>query len=182
MEFRRQNVELPAHIARVLLSALLTDTVIMKSPTTTDVDRDIAQFLGEVGNVDPVEFGLEVFKSRAVNGDVPVEKLVGADSKEFQVGDSTVLIAQHETVDLQGVLAREPEIRAHMKHLQKDHGYEFVLLMVTDIVAEGSQFLCEGNHRVVNRVFNIDCSGKGGTWMLGILSRKKQVAAKILEA
>lgn len=182
MEFRRQNVELPAHIARVLLSALLTDTVIMKSPTTTDVDRDIAQFLGEVGNVDPVEFGLEVFKSRAVNGDVPVEKLVGADSKEFQVGDSTVLIAQHETVDLQGVLAREPEIRAHMKHLQKDHGYEFVLLMVTDIVAEGSQFLCEGNHRVVNRVFNIDCSGKGGTWMPGILSRKKQVAAKILEA
>ena len=54
--------------------------------------------------------------------------------------------------------------------------------MVTDIVAEGSQFLCEGNRRIVNRAFDIECTGVGGTWMPGVLSRKKQVAAKILGA
>ena len=93
-----------------------------------------------------------------------------------------MLIAQHETVDLPAVMKREGEIREHMRRLRDDHHYDFVLLMVTDILAEGSQFLCEGNLRIVNRVFNIDCSGEGGTWMPGVLSRKKQVAAKILGA
>ncbi|WP_244902544.1 DHHA2 domain-containing protein [Raoultibacter timonensis] len=111
---------------------------------------------------------------------MPVDKLVGADSKEFQLGDSTVLIAQHETVDLPAVMEREDEIRAYMRQLKDDNGYEFVLFMVTDIMAEGSQFLCEGNRRIVDRVFNIKCTGVGGTWMPGILSRKKQVAARIL--
>ena len=111
---------------------------------------------------------------------MPVEKLVGADSKEFQLGDSVVLIAQHETVDLPAVMEREQEIREHMRSILKAHDYEFVLLLVTDIMAEGSQFICEGNRRIVNRVFGIECTGEGGTWMPGVLSRKKQVAAKIL--
>ena len=155
MEFRRHDVELPPAIASVLLSAIMTDTVILKSPTATYVDREQVEYLA---------------------------KLVGADSKEFQIGDSTVLIAQHETVDLPAVMKREDEIRAHMRRLREDHGYEFVLLLVTDIVAEGSQFLCEGNRRIVNRVFGIECTGEGGTWMPGVLSRKKQVAARILGA
>lgn len=182
MEFRRHKVEMPPAIASVLLAAVMTDTVILKSPTATEVDRDIANFLGEVAGVDPIEFGLAVFKCRGGEANMPVAKLVGADSKEFQFGDSTVLIAQRETVDLEAVMKREDEIRAYMRRLKDDCGYEFVLFMVTDIMAEGSQFVCEGNRRIVNRVFDIQCTGEGGTWMPGILSRKKQVAAKILGA
>ena len=132
--------------------------------------------------MDPTEFGLAVFKCRGGEDDVPVEKLVGADAKEFIIGDATVLIAQRETVDLPAVMHREAEIRDHMRRLLADHGYEFVLFMVTDIMAEGSQFICEGNRRIVNRVFGINCVGEGGTWMPGVLSRKKQVAARILGA
>ena len=182
MEFRRHGVEIPPAIAAVLLSAILTDTVILKSPTATYVDRDQVDYLAGLAGVDPTEFGLAVFKCRGREGEASVEKLVGADAKEFQIGDATVLIAQHETVDLPAVMEREGEIRAHMRHLRDTHGYEFVLLMVTDIVAEGSQFICEGNRRIVNRVFGIECTGEGGTWMPGVLSRKKQVAAKILGA
>ena len=182
MEFRRHDVELPPAIASVLLSAIMTDTVILKSPTATYVDREQVEYLAKIAGVDPIEFGLSVFKCRGGEDDMPVSKLVGADSKEFQIGDSTVLIAQHETVDLPAVMKREDEIRAHMRRLREDHGYEFVLLLVTDIVAEGSQFLCEGNRRIVNRVFGIECTGEGGTWMPGVLSRKKQVAARILGA
>lgn len=181
-EFIANGVDMPPEIARVLLSALLTDTVILKSPTTTYLDRERADYLGKIAGVDPVKYGLDVFRSRASEGDITIEELVGADAKEFMVGDHTVLIAQHETVDLAAALDREEEIREHMRKLRADHGYEFVLLMVTDILEEGSQFLCEGNRRIVNRVFNIDCTGVGGTWMPGILSRKKQVAAKILGA
>ena len=111
---------------------------------------------------------------------MPVAKLVGADSKEFQLGDSTVLIAQHETVDLPAVMKREDEIRAYMRRLREDRGYEFVLLMVTDILAEGSQFIAQGDRSDVNKAFGIECTGEGGTWMPGVLSRKKQVAAKVL--
>ena len=182
MEFRKRGVDIPRGIAAALLSAIMTDTVILKSPTATYVDHEIVDFLADVAGVDPTAFGLAVFRCRGGEDNMPVAKLVGADSKEFQLGDSTVLIAQHETVDLPAVMKREDEIRAYMRRLREDRGYEFVLLMVTDILAEGSQFLCEGNLRTVNRVFNIDCSAEGGTWMPGVLSRKKQVAAKILGA
>ena len=182
MEFRKHGVEIPRPIAAVLLSAVMTDTVILKSPTAAAEDRAQADFLAGILGVDATEFGLAVFKCRGGEDDVPVDKLVGADAKEFPLGDATVLIAQHETVDLAPVLARETEIRDHMRALKEAHGYEFVLFMVTDILAEGSQFFCEGNRRVVNRVFGISCTGEGGTWMPGILSRKKQVAARILGA
>ena len=180
MEYRRLGVEVPPSIAEVLLSAIMTDTVILKSPTATDYDREQVAYLSDIAGVDPIEFGLSVFKCRGGEGNIPVDKLVGADSKEFQLGDSVVLIAQHETVDLPAVMDREQEIRDYMRSTLEAHGYEFVLLLVTDIMAEGSQFICEGNRRIVNRTFGINCTGEGGTWMPGILSRKKQVAAKIL--
>lgn len=182
MEYRRHGIEVPREMAAVLLSAIMTDTVLLKSPTATYVDRDQVEFLAGVAGVDPMEFGLQVFKARGGEDDMPVKDLVEADSKEFQLGDYTVLLAQHETVDLAGVLEREDEIRAHMSQILESRGYEFVLFMVTDIMAEGSQFLVEGNRRIVNRVFGIDCKGDGGTWMPGVLSRKKQVAARILGA
>ncbi len=182
MEFRKYGVEIPQNIAAVLLSAIMTDTVILKSPTTTETDRVQADYLAQIVGTSATEFGIQVFKYRGGSDDVSVDKLVGADAKEFQLGDKCVLIAQHETVDLGQVLSREAQIRAYMRTLLESHGYEFVLFMVTDIVAEGSQFLCEGNRRIVNRVFGIECSGEGGTWMPGVLSRKKQVAARILGA
>ena len=79
------------------------------------------------------------------------------------------------------MLEREDEIRAYLRTLVEDHGYEFALLMVTDIIAEGSQFISEGNRRIVERAFDISCKD-GSTWMPGVLSRKKQVAARILGA
>ncbi len=182
MEFENNDIEIPVPIAKVLLSAIMTDTVILKSPTATWTDKQVAARLGEIIGQDPVEYGMEVFRMRGGNSDIPVEKLVGADSKEFPLAEGVCLIAQHETVDLPTVMERETEIRAHMRNLVEKNGYEFVLLMVTDILAEGSQFICEGNRRIVNRAFDIRCSGEGGTWMPGVLSRKKQVAARILDA
>ncbi|MFR3090684.1 MAG: hypothetical protein ACLTMP_02160 [Eggerthella lenta] len=96
MEFRRHNVEMPPAIARVLLSAVMTDTVILKSPTATPTDHEQVAYLAGIAGVDPTEFGLAVFKCRGGEDDMPVDKLVGADAKEFQIGDATVLIAQHE--------------------------------------------------------------------------------------
>lgn len=180
LEFRRYGIEVPKEIAAVLLSAIMTDTVILKSPTTTDQDREQVKYLADILDVDPTEFGIELFKTRGGEFDMPIKNLVEADSKEFQIGDDVVLIAQHETVDLDSVMKREDEIREHLKRLIENKGYDFVLLLVTDILAEGSQFILEGNPKIVNNAFDIDALTEGGVWMPGILSRKKQVAARLL--
>ncbi|MEG1512966.1 MAG: manganese-dependent inorganic pyrophosphatase [Raoultibacter sp.] len=179
--FRLCNVALSKEIGAVLLSAILTDTVITKSPTTTAVDRDQIAYLSDLLGVDATEYGLSIFQCRGCEDEMDIDELVCADSKEFKVGDATVLIAQRETVNLAGVMAREDEMRSHLRSLIADNGYEFALLLVTDIIAEGSQFLVEGNPSIVERVFGITCQ-PGGTWMPGVLSRKKQVAAPILSA
>lgn len=179
--FEAYGVEVTKEVATVLLSAILTDTVIKKSPTTTDVDRAVIDQLAQIAGVDAEAFGLEIFKCRGGEDKMDVHTLVCADSKEFEVCGKTALIAARETVDLAGVMAREAEMRAHMRELIEEKGYDFVLLMVTDIMEEGSQFVVEGNAEVVERTFGITCQ-EGGTWMPGIMSRKKQVAAPLLEA
>lgn len=180
MEFREHGVEVPRSIAAVLLSAIMTDTVILKSPTATEIDCEQVEYLANILGVDPIEFGLSVFRARGADADMPIKELIEADSKEFQIDDKIILIAQHETVDLAAVMQREEEIRQHMQGLLVAHGYETVVFMATDILAEGTQLLAEGNRKIVNRAFDIECTGHGGTWMPGVLSRKKQVAAKLL--
>ena len=179
-EFEIEGVKAPEGIAALLLGAMLTDTVIMKSPTTTDFDRDIIARTASALNVDPVKFGMDIFKCRSNPAELPVDKLVNADAKEFELASgSKVYIGQFETVDLQAVLGREAEIREAIKALVAEKGYQFVLFFATDILAEGSQFICEGDTQFVSDVFDVDLDGKSA-WMPGVLSRKKQVAAPIL--
>ena len=182
LEAQRYGVDIPKPMAAVLLSAIMTDTVVLKSPTATAIDRTVVDYLAGILEVDPIQFGIEVFSFRGGDDDMPIDKLVCADSKEFDLAEGTILIAQHETTNLDAVMQREQEMRAYMRSQIERHGYACVLLMVTDIIAEGSQFLCEGNRRIVDRAFGIECTGVGGVWMPGVLSRKKQVAARILEA
>lgn len=180
LKLREAGIDIPEGIAATLLSAILTDTVILKSPTATDIDREQVEFLAGIIGKDPVEFGLHVFNARGGDAEMDLETLVMADSKEFKIPEGTILIAQRETVTLDAVMQREDEIRAFLRDLQEKNGYVFVLLLVTDIIAEGSNFLVEGDHKKVDRVFGIDSSA--AVWMPGVLSRKKQVAAPLLEA
>lgn len=180
-QYKTYDIEIPKEMAEVLLSAIMTDTVVLKSPTTTAEDHRQAKILGDIIGVDPVEFGVQVFHAKSGGAELDAKRIVEADSKEFQLGDDVVLIAQHETVDLKGIMQREEELREHMRTLKDARGYDFVLLLVTDILKEGSQFLLEGNPRIVNQAFDIKCEPNGGNWMPGVLSRKKQVAAKLIE-
>ena len=182
-EFEIEGVELPESIAALLLGAMLTDTVIMKSPTTTDFDRDMIARTAKTLGVDPVEYGMDIFKCRSNPAELPIDKLVNADAKEFELKNGNkVYIGQFETVDLKAVLGREAEIREAIKTLVAEKGYQFVLFFATDILAEGSQFICEGDTQFVSDVFGVNLNDGESAWMPGVLSRKKQVAAPILAA
>lgn len=180
LEFEKHRVSIPPRIAELLLSAIMTDTVLLKSPTTTHSDREQAEYLADIIGTTPLEFGQKVFDSRGDDVSMPIDELVASDSKEFMLETDVILVCSHETTNLEAVLAREQEIREYMRLMMSTKKYKFVLLMVTDINKEGSQFFCEGDRKAMNRVFDIECKGEGGTWMPGIVSRKKQVAPLLL--
>lgn len=180
LQYIENGVEIPKSMAAVLLSAIMTDTVILKSPTATAIDEQIAEQLAAIVGSPVKDFGMKVLSYRGGDADLPIEKLATADSKEFVVGDDTILIAQHETVTLDVVMQREQEIREFLADLREKNDYAYVLLLVTDIFEEGSMFIVEGLHGHIDRVFGIDSSKS--VWVPGILSRKKQVAAPLLES
>ncbi len=180
--YRMYDVEISQQMAAVLLSAILTDTVILKSPTATETDRATIDYLAGIAGVDFRDFGVSLFDCRGGEDKMDIDTLVCADSKEFPVGDDMILIAQRETVSPAKVLAREEEMRAHLRSLVEKNNYQFALLLVTDIMEEGSFFIVEGDDALVQKVFGVTGKSKGGDWKAGVLSRKKQVAAPILGA
>lgn len=180
LEFQRHQVPVPEHIAALLLSAVMTDTMLLKSPTCTQTDREIAAYLGDILGLDALEFGIALFGSRDMAEPPAIETIVGADAKEFEAGEKTILIAQYETVSRAEILRREAALRAHLEQMVRDRGYEFALLMVTDVIAEGSELLIAGSPRVVERAFDVSFA-EGSVWIPGMLSRKKQVVPRILD-
>ena len=178
--FEVLGVEPTREQATLLLSAMMTDTLMLKSPTTTDVDRAMAAKLGEQVGVDPVKFGMEVFLSRP-SGSFTAAEMVGNDIKLFEAGGQQLLIGQYETVDKTRALGMIDEIREAMRAYQAEKGADGIVLCVTDIMEEGSQVLFEGATEVAQKGLGI-ADEHDGVWMPGVLSRKKQVAAPILAA
>lgn len=166
--------------AKLLLSAMMTDTLMLKSPTATDVDAAIAAKLGEQLGVDPVKFGMEVFLTRP-SGSFTAAEMVGNDIKMFEVAGKKLLIGQYETVDKSRALGMIPEIREAMRAYQAEKGADGIVLCLTDIMEEGSQVLLEGDTAAAQKGLEIEDVAEG-VWMPGVLSRKKQVAAPILAA
>ncbi len=179
--YRELGVDIPVAVAGLLLSAVLSDTVLLKSPTTTQVDRDVAQRLAAQLKLEPLEFGMEMFRARSAYEVFSAERVLAADLKEYRIGDAVIAVGQVETVDAAEVLAHRGEIVAAMRAMREARGYDLVLLMVTDVVAEGSEIVAEGRTRIAERGLDVSLAS-GSAWMDGVLSRKKQVAARLLEA
>lgn len=179
--FRALGVAIPDAVAGALLSAVMTDTVLLRSPTTTAVDRDVSAALATQLGLDPIEFGTEVFRARAAAEPFSAVRVVSGDVKEYRGGTSLIAIAQYETVDLAAVMEHADEIEAALEALRESRGYELAVLMVTDIVREGSQLFAAGKKRLAERALGTSFA-TGSVWMPGVLSRKQQVAAPLVEA
>ena len=181
MRYEELGVAIPEAMAGILLSAILTDTVLLKSPTATEVDSRLAAQLASIVGVEPIEFGLEMFRARSASQAFSAERAVKADLKEYRAGDTVCAIGQVETVDVAAVMEHADELRAVMDSLREARGYDLVLLMVTDVIREGSEILAVGKVRLAERGLDISLAD-GSAWMPGVLSRKKQVAARLVDA
>jgi manganese-dependent inorganic pyrophosphatase len=177
--FRASGLVPEVSTARMLLAALLSDTVILNSPTTTDRDREVAGYLEEMLDLDAEEFGTEMFEASSDVSSLSAAEIVVRDAKEY--GTSTggrVSVSQVETVGT-GLLERKDELMQALDDLKGENDYLFSALMVTDIMEGGTQLLCVGDCSLVHQAF--DSSAQNGVIDLpGVMSRKKQVAPVLL--
>ena len=181
LRYRELEVDPPRGIAGLLLSAVLTDTVLLKSPTTTDADREVVDWLAGIVGVDPVEFAMEMFRARSSGEAFSAEAVVTRDLKEYRIRDGVVAIGQVESVDADDILAHRDEIVACMESLARARGYDTLALMVTDVVREGSELIVTGRRRPLEKAFGVSFES-GSAWFDGMLSRKKQLAPRLLES
>jgi manganese-dependent inorganic pyrophosphatase len=177
--FRPAGLKPEKSTAEMLLAAVLSDTVILNSPTTTERDHEVVKYLEELLNIDAREFGMEMFEASSDVSGLSAEEIVGRDAKEYGTSSGeTMCIAQVETVG-KALLERKDELLDALEELRGQNGYVFAALMVTDIIEGGTELLCAGDCAPVERAF--DSRARNGVIDLpGVMSRKKQVAPKLL--
>jgi manganese-dependent inorganic pyrophosphatase len=179
--FRVNGMEPTRSTATALLGAVLSDTVILNSPTTTERDHAAVEYLERVLALDATEFGREMFERTSDVSELDAHAIVTRDAKEYGAGDGqSVVIAQIETVG-DAVLERRDELLAELGELRETRGLALYALMVTDIMAKGTKMLVAGDHGVLERVFGQPVVD-GAIDLPGVMSRKKQVAPKLIAA
>jgi manganese-dependent inorganic pyrophosphatase len=179
--FRQNGLE-PSHsTATMLLGAVLSDTVILNSATTTERDHAVVEYLERVLALDAHEFGREMFESTADVSDVSAAEIIRRDAKQYQVrGGQAIYIAQIETVG-EGLLERKSELLAAMQAERERRDLHLYALMITDVLAKGTHLLVTGDVRAVGRCFDQDPQDSV-IELPGVMSRKKEVAPKLLAA
>jgi len=178
--FRQNGMEPSPPTATLLLGAILSDTVILNSPTVTERDRTVVDYLERVLGVDALEFGREMFESTSDVSALPAEEIISRDAKEYQSGGESICIAQVETVG-KSLLERKSELLAAMGTEQGRQGYRFFALMVTDIISKGTDLLVTGDEATVERTLG-QTAADGVIELPGVISRKKQLAPRLLAA
>jgi manganese-dependent inorganic pyrophosphatase len=177
--FRQNGMEPSAPIAKLLLAAVLSDTVILNSPTTTDRDLDVVAYFERSLRIDARQFGRQMFESTADTAGVPAEDLVTRDAKHYEVGDGrTLCVAQIETVGT-AVLDRRDELLEAMRSVRERRGYITFALMITDILSKSTSLLVCGEEARVERALGAP-DGNGVIQLPGVMSRKKQLAPRLL--
>lgn len=180
--FDCQKVELPKKIAGLLLSAIVSDTVLFKSPTCTEQDKAAAEKLAVIAGVNLKEYGMAMLKAGADLGDLTPAQIAKTDSKPFSFGKYKAIVAQISVMDTADILAKKAELVAAMQELCQNEGYDMSLLMVTDIMEESTELVFVGEPKqLIADAFGKDASGDS-IYLPGVMSRKKQIVPQLTEA
>ena len=178
--YQYYGVDIPKDLAGGMMGAILSDTVIFKSVTTTEKDKVAVAALAKIAGVDdPVAVGLAQFNAKAEIDGVAAKDLVLRDYKAFDMSGTKVIVAQLEVVDLGPVKARKAELLKAMGEVKKENGAHSVFLMLTDIMAEGTELLAvTDDASVVEKAWNKKIVNNAVD-MPGVMSRKKQIIPQL---
>ena len=168
--------------AGLLCGAIISDTLLFRSPTCTPQDQYICKKLAEIAGINIEEFAKEMFKAGTSLKGKTVEQIFNTDFKPFTIEGTKVGISQVNTMDIEGFMPLKEEMLNYMDQKAKEAGLEMVMLLLTDILNEGSEILVTGaKPEIVEKAFKITLKDKGA-FLPGVLSRKKQVVPPITNA
>ena len=160
-------------LAGLMAAAIISDTVMFKSPTTTPRDRRMAERLAKIAGLDLDTLGQEVFSASSTGK--PADVLLKTDLKEFNLGDHFLIISQITTIDSPAVASRKEELLEEMEKIRQDRKAFMVVLMITDVLREGTDLLFIGDGEVIKQAFDLRDVNDNHVFIPGLVSRKKQL-------
>ncbi len=172
-EFFQNKIEIPKELAGLLISAILSDTVIFRSSTTTEFDKEMAQKLNKDLSFDLEAFGIEI-KKAGLNLDKPIKDLILSDFKEYNFSGKKTGISQLELFDIKNFLQKRKEILEKMREIKKEKNFDCLIFAATDIVKQGSEIFCLGEEEKIEKAFNKKFQNNS-FWIDGLMSRKKEI-------
>ncbi len=179
--YQQAGIEPEKKIAGLLLAGLLSDTVILKSPTTTDIDRNLIPWLEKCSGLDHQEFGAQLFAAGSpMASGAPARKLIFNDFKEYGVDSSSLGLGQVEVVNFHSFHQRQDELLVELKKVRSEKGYELAALLITDIVEENSLLLTAGSSELPF-IIGYPQESDNIYRLRGVLSRKKQLVPHLLK-
>lgn len=179
--FKEHGVEIPANIAGLMLSAIVSDTLLFKSPTCTEQDVKAGNELAQIAGVDVAEYGLAMLKAGADLSDKSLEDLLSLDAKEFEFGSYKAVVAQVNAVDIEDVLGRQEELEALLNKNVAENGLDLFFFVVTDILNNDSTAVAVGQVAEQSaRSFGAEIVN-GRIALPGVVSRKKQIVPVLTE-
>lgn len=178
--YKENNVEIPRDIAGLMLSGILSDTLILTSPTTTEIDKEVVEKLSKIAGVDYKTYGLEMLKAGSSLKGKTKEEVLYTDYKTYPVGDQKIGLGQLSTTNPDEILDNIDEYIELVNKTAENEGYYFVALFVTDIIKGGSYAIYSNRaEEILRRVYkNEDLTE--GTFLEGVVSRKKQILPGIM--
>lgn len=180
MLYKENNVEIPKHIAGLMMSGIISDTLLFASPTTTDIDRKVVESLSKIAELDYKEYGMEMFKAGSTLKNKTEEQIFYTDFKNFDIEGMKIGVSQISTVSSSDIINNSDKYIELINHLAKNNNYYLVALFVTDILTNGSYiYYNDSAYDVLDECFGRDLVQ--GKYLDGIISRKKQVIPVIME-
>lgn len=174
--FMAYGIEIPKNIAGLLLSAILVDTVILSSPTTTQTDSICAEKLAEIAGIEDIKaFGMEIYKVKSSVAGINTPTLLKQDRKIYVMNGNAIGISILESVDLSSLEERKQEFLEHMAFIKKEKELHSMIVLLTDIIKKGSEvLLLSDDEKRVTDALGLD-HYEHFIWCDGVISRKKQV-------
>lgn len=180
--YQENDIAIPKEIAGLMLSAIVSDTLLFKSPTCTHQDEKVAKLLAEIADVNLEEYGLEMLKAGTNLATKTDEEILDLDAKSFTMNGKIVRIGQVNTVDVAEVLARQASLEALMTEKNAKDGFDLFVLVITNILDSDSVVLAIGEEiAAVEKTFNVTLENHTAL-LPGVVSRKKQVVPQLTEA
>ena len=178
-EYKINNVEISKEEAILMASSIMSDTLLLKSPTTTDYDIKALRELEKISGIDIKEYGLEMLKAGTDLNDFTAKELISLDAKSLDKNGTKFVIAQVNTVSIDDVLKRQEELENAIKEEIENRGLELFVLAITDILNSNSEIIALGNKvEAVEKAFDIKLENNR-TFLEGVVSRKKQLLPNI---